>query len=246
MNCIIVDDDKLSTKIISEHIRKTSKLNLICSFDNAITAINFLSSKAGNIQLVFLDIEMPEMNGLEFIRSIDAAHLQIIIYSSQEKYALESYEYNVTDYLLKPLTYSRFLKAINKAEDNLNKPSGTVPTEVKPSASGEEIYLRINNSLKCVKYEDIVYLKAMENYVALNLSDKCYTVHYTMRDIMTKLPSELFLRVHRSFAVNARKIKRLNASKLVLASNADGAEVEIPIGKSFRKMVMFNFNMLDA
>ena len=170
MNCIIVDDDKLSTKIIQEFIDKTDDLLLVGSFESAVGAINFLSKQDRTpIDLIFLDIEMPEMSGIEFLKSLDELP-QVIVYSSQEKYAFESYEYDVTDYLLKPVQYGRFIKAINRGRERL---------EEKETISKEstEIFIKNNSSLVRVKYDDILWIEALENYVVLNTFNDKFTIH---------------------------------------------------------------------
>ena len=140
MNCIIVDDDNFSIKIVEEFVNRTEGLNLMGSFSSAVNAVNMLNnSEATPIHLIFLDIEMPEMSGIEFLKALNVIP-QIIIYSSQEKYALESYEYDVTDYLLKPVTFGRFIKAVNRARERFEK-------KENPVKQSTEIFIKNNSSL---------------------------------------------------------------------------------------------------
>lgn len=140
MNCIIIDDDKLSIKIIEEFVGRTEGLNLTGSFSSAVEAFNALTQPgAEKVDLIFLDIEMPEMSGIEFLDSLDIIP-QVIIYSSQEKYALESYEYDVTDYLLKPVQFGRFIKAVNRARERFER-------KEKPVKESTEIFIKNNGSL---------------------------------------------------------------------------------------------------
>ena len=122
MNCIIIDDDKLSRKVIQEYVERTDMLNLLAVYDSAVNAINALKKVEEEVELVFLDIEMPDMSGMEFLKNLDN-YPQIIIVSAKEQYALEAFEYDVTDYLLKPVAYARFFKAIGKA---LNRKEETI------------------------------------------------------------------------------------------------------------------------
>ncbi|MCU4164797.1 LytR/AlgR family response regulator transcription factor [Carboxylicivirga caseinilyticus] len=235
MNCIIIDDDKLSTKIIKEFIEKTDGLTHAGSFDSAVTAINYLSKPDTNpIDLIFLDIEMPEMSGIDFLKSLSKLP-QVIVYSSQEKYAIESYEYDVTDYLLKPVQYGRFIKAVNRAKERFEE-SDTVSRE------SSEIFIKNNSSLVRVKYDDILWIEALENYVVLNTFKDKYTIHFTMKAISEKMPTDRFVRVHRSFIVNITKIKVIEDNSVIIMH--DGGSKIIPIGKSYKDKLMDDINLI--
>ncbi len=235
MNCIIIDDDKFSTKVIAEFVEKTEGLSLIGTYDNAVDGINYLNSKnSSGIDLLFLDIEMPEMTGMDLLKTLNVLP-QVIIYSSQEKYALESYEYNVTDYLLKPVVYSRFLKAINKAKENAEEKSAI-------TKSNAEIFIKNNSSLVRVKYEDILWIEALENYVVVNTFKDKFTIHFTMKAISDKMPSDKFVRVHRSFIVNLSKINVIEDNSVVIKTES-GSKV-IPIGKSYKDQLMNDINLI--
>ncbi|MCW3807708.1 LytR/AlgR family response regulator transcription factor [Plebeiibacterium marinum] len=236
MDCIIIDDDKFSTKIIAEFVEKTEELDLIGTYDSAISAINDLNKNSSKgIDLIFLDIEMPEMSGLDFLKSINVLP-QVIIYSSQEKYALESYEYNVTDYLLKPVNYTRFLKAINKVKEQREK------RDELARSNSDEIFVKNNSSLVRVKYDDILWIEALENYVVLNTFKDKYTIHFTMKSITDKMPGKSFVRVHRSFIVNIAKIKLIEDNSVII-NTSEGSKI-IPIGKSFKDKLMNDINLI--
>lgn len=235
MNCIIIDDDKLSTKIIAEFVEKTDELNLIGTYASAVDGVNYLNGKnAEQIDILFLDIEMPEMTGIDVLKTLNVLP-QVIIYSSQEKYALESYEYNVTDYLLKPVTYPRFLKAINKVKEKNEKREDV-------TKSSTEIFIKNNSSLVRVKYDDILWIEALENYVVVNSFKEKYTIHFTMKAISDKMPSDQFVRVHRSFIVNVGKIKVIEDNSVVIKTE-NGSKV-IPIGKSYKDKLMDDINLI--
>ena len=233
MNCIIIDDDKLSRKVIEEFIRKTDFLNHIDSFDNAVEAMNLF--RAGNeIHLVFLDIEMPEMTGIEFIRTLKNPP-QIIIISSKDRYAIEAFEYDVTDYLLKPVAYSRFFKAVDKAY------SIYVRDSVVPEGRNE-IFIKKNSSLIKLKYSDILWVEALENYVIVNTYDDKFTIHFTMKSIEKKLPVSKFSRVHRSYIVNTSSINLIEDNSIVIP--VEGGTKSIPIGKSYKDKLMNDLNLM--
>jgi two-component system, LytTR family, response regulator len=233
MNCIIVDDDKLSCKIIEEFVKKSSSLNLIGSFSDSVEARNILTQH-NDIDLVLLDIEMPEMNGFDFLLSLDNPP-NIIIISSAEEYAYKAFDFNVVDYLLKPITYSRFCKAIDKTLRYFSR------KEVN-SNDDEEIFIKKGSSLVKLKLRNIIYIEALENYVTLNTNDDKYTIHFTMKAIESQLPSGVFIRVHRSFIINKSMIQTIKENSLDL--NVAGALKVIPVGKSFRDSLLNDINVM--
>lgn len=235
MNCIIVDDDNFSVRIIEEFVNQTEGLELLATFTNAIEAVNWLNnSEKEPVHLIFLDIEMPEMSGIEFLRALNVIP-QVIIYSSQEKYALESYEYDVTDYLLKPVTYARFIKAVNRARERFER-------KENPVKQSTEIFIKNNSSLVRVKYDDILWIEALENYVVVNTFKEKYTIHFTMKSISDKMPSERFMRIHRSYIVNFSKISAIEDNSVIIRTES-GNRV-IPIGKSYKDKLLNDINLI--
>ncbi len=235
MNCIIIDDDKLSLRIIEDFIGKTEGLELVGAYSSAVDAINGMSKEdAPRVHLIFLDIEMPEMSGIDFLKSLNELP-QVIIYSSKEKYAVESYEFDVTDYLLKPVQYGRFIKAISRAKERYEK-------REKVAGEGSEIFIKNNSTLVRVKYDDILWIEALENYVVVNTFKEKYTIHFTMKAISDKMPSEKFVRVHRSFIVNISKIKMIEDNTVIIKYE-NGSKI-IPIGKSYKDKLMDDINLI--
>lgn len=234
MNCIIVDDDEMSRRVVEEYAKRTDFLNLVESFSGAVPAINFLKQNE-DIQLIFLDIEMPEMTGIEFLSTLNHTP-QVIIISSKDKYALQSYEYSVTDYLLKPITYARFFKAVSKSYELLNKSRSPVDGD-------KEIFIKKNSSLVRIKYNDILWVEALENYVVINTINEKFTIHFTMKSIENQLPPVKFKRVHRSFIVNIGRITSIEDNSVVIKL-ADGRKI-IPIGKSYRDKLLKEINLMN-
>jgi len=234
MNCIIIDDDSFVRKITEDFVRKTESLNLLHSLSNAVDAINVLGANE-NIDLIFLDIEMPEMTGIDFLNALSILP-QIIIISSKEKYAINAFEFDVTDYLLKPFTYSRFCKAVNKALDRQEKN--------RMYAKADEIFIKHNSSLVKLKYADILWVEAMENYVVINTFDEKYMIHFTMRAIEGKLPANQFLRVHRSFIVNIGSIHSIEDNTIQIKT-IDKAKNAIPIGKIYKDKLLKALNVIQ-
>ncbi len=233
MNCIIVDDDNLTCKILEGYVSKSTSLTLIGSFSNSVEARNILT-KRHDIDLIILDIEMPEMNGFDFIGSLDFPP-NIIIVSSAEEYALKAFDFNVVDYLLKPVTYGRFCKAIDKTVRYFARKEGS------PSGE-EEIFIKKGSSLVKLKLRDIIYIEALENYVTLNTNDDKFTIHFTMKAIENQLPSGVFIRVHRSYIINKSMIQTIQENSLDL--NVGGSLKNVPVGKSFRDTLLNDINVM--
>ena len=233
MNCIIVDDDNMSCKILEGYVAKATTLNLIGIFNDSVEARNILTSRK-DIDLIILDIQMPEMNGFDFIGSLDYPP-NIIIVSSAEEYALKAFDFNVVDYLLKPVTYGRFLKAIDKTMRYFARKEVT-------NTGDEEIFIKKGSSLVKLKLKDIIYIEALENYVTLNTRDDKFTIHFTMKAIENQLPSGIFIRVHRSFIINKSMIQTIKENSLDL--NVGDILKSIPVGKSFRDTLLNDINVM--
>ena len=233
MNCIIVDDDKMTCKILEGYVNKSTSLDLIGSFSDSITARN-LFTKRQDIDLIILDIEMPELNGFELIGSLDHPP-NIIIISSAEEYAFKAFDFNVVDYLLKPVTYARFCKAIDKTIRYFAR-------KETPNTGDEEIFIKKGSSLVKLKLKEIIYIEALENYVTLSTNNDKFTIHFTMKAIENQLPSGVFIRVHRSFIVNKSMIQVIKENSLDMIVGKDLKN--IPVGKSFRDSLLKDINVM--
>jgi DNA-binding LytR/AlgR family response regulator len=232
MNCIICAN-KSGSNLLEEFVGKSSSLNLVATFSDAISIRGQLSKKQ-DIDLIFLDVEIPEMDVFSFINSLDY-RANIIIISPDDKYALKAFELNIVDYLLKPVTYSRFCKAVDKAiRYYANK-------EVSNN-DANEIFIKKGSSLVKLKIKDIIYIEALENYVTLNTKNEKFTIHFTMKAIELQLPSDTFFRVHRSFIVNKNLIKTIKDDSLDIMI---GNELKnIPVGHSFRDPFLNKINIM--
>jgi DNA-binding LytR/AlgR family response regulator len=233
MNCIIVDDDKLSCKILEGYVAKYTSLNLVGTFSNSVSARNELS-KRKDIDLIILDVEMPELDGFDFIGSLEFPP-NIIIVSSAEQYAIKAFDFNVVDFLLKPVQYARFCKAIDKTIRYFSRKE-TI------NSGDQEIFIKKGSSLVKLKLKDIVYVEALENYVTVNTKEEKYTIHFTMKAIESQLPSSLFTRVHRSFIINKSLIQAIKENSLDL--NIGDSLKSIPVGKSYRDILLNDINVM--
>ena len=233
MKCFICANNS-SCKLLEEFVGKSSSLNLVGTFNDSVSMRGQLS-KRHDIDLIFLDVETPEMDIFNFINSFDY-RANIIIVSSDDKDALKAFEFNIVDYLLKPVTYSRFCKAVDKAiRYYANK-------EVSNS-DANEIFIKKGSSLVKLKFKDIIYIEALENYVTLNTKNEKFTIHFTMKALEYQLASEIFIRVHRSFIVNISLIKTIKDNSLDLIIGNDLRN--IPIGNSFRDPLLNRINIMS-
>lgn len=248
MNCVIVDDDLFSAKVLASFVARTSHMILIETFSTAIDAANFLMHTDLQVDVIFLDIEMPEMSGMDFMRAIDVNNTQIVICSSQQKYALESYEYNVCDYLLKPITYARFIKAVGKVTIALQRvPAGDSQNvaEEQGTEEAEVMYLREGSGqVTKVRKDEIVMLQSMENYVAVTTTKIRVTIHDTLRNMLEKIGDKYVIQCQRSYAVGIRYIQRVKGGNIVLGDDKKIADV--PIGKSYKDQLKTLVNSFSS
>jgi len=232
MNCIIFADN-VSSKLLVEFVGKSSSLNLVGTFTDSMSVKNHLS-KQRDIDLLFLDIEILEMDCFGFIGSLDYKP-NIILLSSTSHYAIKAFDISVVDYLLKPVNYARFCRSVDKAIRFYSR------SEVSNNTDNE-IFIKNDSSLVKLKLKDIIYIEALENYVILTTINKKFTIHFTMKAIEDQLPSEIFVRVHRSFIVNKSMIDNIKENSLDL--NIGESLKSFPVGKSFRDLLLKNINLM--
>lgn len=233
MKCIIVSDRQNYT-ILAEFPGRFSHLDLIDTDGSPETARNLISKEKG-IGLLILDADLPETDCFDFITSLNCRP-NIIIVASDDQHALKAFDFNVIDYLIKPVTYPRFFRAVDKAVKYY------APAEVSNSPDNE-VFIRKGSTLVKLKLEQIIFVEALENYVTLNTADEKFTILFTMKGIETQLPAELFVRIHRSFIVNKSKIRVIRDNTLdLLVGNATKT---LPVGKSFREPLMEKINLIS-
>jgi DNA-binding LytR/AlgR family response regulator len=230
----------MSRKVVEEYVKRTNFLNLLNSYENAVDAVNALKGLADPVHLIFLDVEMPDMSGIDFMYTVRDIHPQIIIISSKEKYAVTAFEYDVTDYLLKPISYARFFKAVDKAVKKVDEFQNVRPSN--PTDEVDEIFIKKNSTLVRLRYDDIMYIEALENYVIVNTFNEKFTIHFTMKAIEDRLPMKKFKRVHRSFIININRIKGIEDNSILIKTE-EGNKL-IPIGKSYKDKLLSEINLM--
>ena len=234
MNCIIIEDYDESRKLVEIFVQKTRMLNLIGSYGSAIEAINDQSLTV-KTDLILLDIELPEMSGMEYLRNLEEKPV-VIILSAQEKYALEAFQFDVTDYILKPITYARFYKAVSKAYSHWRRQQNVQKVQ-------NDIFVKKGHSLVKLSYDDIIWIESLENYVMVITNKEKLAVHFTLKAILMKLPTDHFLQVHRSHIVNINKIDSIKRNSLIIKEQH--LEQEVPVGKSYRDQLLASLNLMS-
>lgn len=229
---MVVDDDKMSRLVIKKFIDKTDSLVLTHDLDNTKEAHDILLGESANdVDIVFLDIEMPGMSGLELVKDLQHAY-NVILVTSKKEYAIEAFEDSVADYLVKPVEYERFMKAVNKVKENLEKAKAIAEQE-------DHIYVKSDGKLFRLSYNNILFVEALADYVIFNTaSGKKHIVHHTMKGIEKRLPESIFSRVHRSYIINRDKIEKIEDLQVFIG------EKTFSIGASYKESLMDKFNLL--
>ena len=228
LKCLIVDDEPLAIKLMQRHVEQMPGLELISTFQNPLEAYAFLKNES--IDLVFLDIQMPVLTGLDFVKSLQNPPA-IIFTTAYRNYAVESYELDIVDYLVKPISFNRFFKAVNKFTNQKNTEtsvnSSSFFTEV---SSPTHIYVNANKKHIKVNFEEILYVESIKDYVRIHTLDNSIMTKDKISKFEKKLSLD-FLRIHRSFIVNTNKITAFTAQDVEIG------EREIPIGGSYKELV---------
>jgi DNA-binding LytR/AlgR family response regulator len=226
LNCIIIDDEPIARKLLQEYIEETDFLSLAGTAENPLKATSLLNDL--HIDLIFLDINMPKMNGFQFLHSVGNLPM-VIITTAYGQYALDGFEMAVVDYLVKPFSLDRFIKASQKA---LKQKSLELKQILYEKANGDYFYVKCDNKIERVKYNELLYIEAMANYITLYTNDKKLIVYLTMKGVQEKLPADKFLQVHKSYIVNSDQINNIEGNMLSINNT------KISIGASFYDDVM--------
>jgi len=209
LNCIIVDDEPMARKVLEEYIEDVDFLTLVGKAENPVKAGAVLD--ANKVDVMFLDINMPRMSGIDFLKSTSKLPLTIMT-TAYSEYAVEGFELDVLDYLVKPFSFDRFLKAVTKAKEYVelqNKPAATVIDQ-----TNNYFFTKCNGKIEKVFYDDLFYVEAMLNYIVLHTSDKKMIVYLTIKSISEQLPETLFLKIHKSTIINTSKIKSIEGNEI--------------------------------
>lgn len=228
MKCLVVDDEALSRAFMEHFIARHDALELVGSCESGIEAANVLQHQP--VDLLFLDVEMPEMSGMELIESL-TERPQIILVTAKQDYAVQAFDVEVTDYLLKPVTYARFLKAVQRAEERVRLKARAAP----PS---EYVFVKTEGRLVKLDLATIRWIEAQGDYVMIHTAHRRHLVHSTMKGMQARLPADAFARVHRSYIVRLNQIADIADASIVIDRKV------IPIGASYRNDLLRRLNRL--
>jgi DNA-binding LytR/AlgR family response regulator len=227
-NCIIVDDEPIAREILENHLRKVESVKVIASCKNAIEAFNVLNSKP--VDLIFLDINMPEISGLSFAKTI-SKNSKVIFTTAYREYAVDGFNLQALDYLLKPISFERLLQAVNKylgenSSENIKEKSEIIPEK------SDFIFVRSDRKMIKINFSEINYVESFSDYLKIKLTDKTVVTRETITNIEAKLPKNDFIRIHRSYIVSISKIESFTNEFIEIAKKA------LPISRSYKKDVL--------
>ncbi len=235
INVIIVDDEPLALDVLETYIDKIPDLNLVTKCSNALEANAAL--KEHDIDLMFLDIQMPQLTGIDFLRTL-AKPPKVIFTTAYANYAVEGFELNAVDYLLKPISLDRFMKSVNKAQEQISlENKDAAPAVVSTEADGEDyIFVKADKKLIKVNYKDIVYIEGLKDYVIIRLNSSRIITLQTMKSLEQKLPASTFKRIHRSYIVNIQSIQAVQGNMVEVIEKNQAKH--LPIGKNYREELL--------
>lgn len=233
INCIIIEDEEPAQEVLKSFLSRVEWLNLSAVFDNALSALEYLP--AHEVDLIFLDIQMPSLNGIEFLKTSKNLP-QVILTTAYSEYAIEAFDLDVTDYLVKPISFGRFLKAVNRIE---KKPD---PKNVYQMTAGEPAnksvaFFNVNKTMVKVKFDDVLYIESMREYVYIHLPGNKIITKIGIGE-MEKILGDKFFRVHRSYIVNKDKITSYNAEEIFID------KISLPIGPNYKKLIEMTFTKM--
>ena len=234
MNTIIIDDDDISCEVLSQLIKQVDKLKLIGTFKSGTDALTILNT--GEVNLVFLDVEMPEMNGLEFLSSLETRP-EIIVTTSHKKYAVEAFDYDVVDYLIKPITLPRFVKAIIRAQKSFEK---ALAIAISVPKNINYFFVKSDFIMKKVLVQDTLWIESIGDYVKIHTNTKDYLLHITLKAIEKKLPVGKFSRVHRSYIVQLDNVKNIQDTTIYMINDE-----RIPLGPNYKDILTQKLNLIS-
>lgn len=223
LKCLVVDDEVLAQDVIEKYITNIPTLNLVGKCDSAVEAISFLHNNP--VDLLFLDLNMPELSGLDMLKTLNNPP-KVILTTAYSEYALESYEYGVVDYLLKPIKLERFIKAVNKVVEQFQE---LITAEsISEDSNTQTIFIKEDQVTYQVNLSDILFVEAYGNYLKIHTSEKVYVIRDTMHDMQDKLPDSLFMRIHKSYIVSVAEIESVSGNRVYINQQ------EIPVGEMYK------------
>jgi two-component system, LytTR family, response regulator len=226
IKCVIIDDEPLARKGLKEYIADVDFLDLIAEFDNPLKAADLVGK--GGAQLLFLDIQMPKITGLEFFKTLPDAP-PVIFTTAYPQFALEGFEVNALDYLVKPISFERFLKAVLKAKEYYEVREKNV---AETTGASDHFFIKADSKLVKILFDDVLVVEALQNYVVIHTSTKKYMTYLTFKSVEDYLPPDKFIKVHKSYIVAAAKVDSIESNEILIS------QLHIPISRNLKDEVM--------
>ncbi|QTE21258.1 LytR/AlgR family response regulator transcription factor [Polaribacter cellanae] len=223
INCIIIDDEPLAIKVVENHLKEFQDFKILATFNNPVKALSTLQNEA--VDVLFLDINMPKMSGLDFAKTLNP-DIHVIITTAYREYAVESYDLNVLDYLVKPIPFTRFLKTINRITRQVELQKG-IKIKEEEVHNDYYIFLKVEKKLVKIKFDDILYIESLKDYIKVFTTTGNYLVHRSLTSITEELPQDCFIRIHRSFTIAIDKVCSVEGNLVEINTK------RIPIGRKY-------------
>jgi two-component system LytT family response regulator len=219
-NCLVVDDDNLAKTILIHFIKQYPSLSLVTSLSNGLEALDYLIAGEQAIDILFLDVEMPEMSGLQLLKALPTKPATILI-TSDRNFASDAFDLEVVDFIVKPVEYVRFTRAVDKVIETLSN--------LRKNANNQDIFMKVDNKMVKIVLDDILYIEALSDYIIVVTDKHKHIVYSTMKSIEEKLASESLLRVHRSYIINLKKVEAIEDNSVIIKGSY------VPISKSYQE-----------
>ena len=227
--CIIVDDEKMAREVITSHLSKMDRIEVVASCSNAIEAFNVINSQ--DIDLVFLDINMPEITGLSFAKSINK-EIRVIFTTAYREYAVDGFNLEAVDYLLKPISYERLYKSLNKYFDVYLKDEDTNKASEFNHQENDYMFVKADRKMVKIDFSEIIYVESLGDYLQIFMHNNIITTRETISNIEAKLPESNFIRIHRSFIISLKQIQSYTHEFIEVSNKA------LPISRSYKQTVL--------
>lgn len=225
INCLVVDDEALARSVLTRYIEEIEYLDLLGEAESAIALMELLSQEP-KVDVIFLDINMPKITGMDFLKSMKSLP-QIVITTAYREYAVESYEYDVLDYLVKPIELSRFLMTVQKLKDRMDLNTA----DNKKKQTQDFLFLKVDKRMVKVFFKDIFYVESLKDYVMVHTKYEGLIVHHNLQSFTNLLPADEFLRIHRSFTISLQYIEAINGNRIEIQGKM------LPIGRNYQQFV---------
>ena len=226
LNCLIIDDEPIARKGLEEHVQEIEFLHFVASCENALKAATYINEQ--RVDLIYLDIHMPKITGIDFLKSLKNPPLTILT-TAYSTYALEGYTLDVIDYLVKPITFERFLKASQKAMEFFQLKANAASQSSRPP---DYFFVRCDRKFEKVFFRDVSYVEGLQNYAVIHLPDRKLITYITLTSLENQLPKEEFLKVHKSFLISVAHIKAIEADEIIIG------DARIPISRTLKDQVV--------